>query len=183
MVAEALQDKKFSKQPEIFGNCIRVFYAEGYHVDVPAFRVLNAGTEDERQELAGKDGWRASDLASDPTGINTWFETRVHRLNRLQEGAGSQFRRMIRLLKRFARVRSKKSKMPNGLKLIMLADECFERSADRDDKAFLFPFGEVGRAAQSESCGPQSCPKAIVTDHLKITHPGSNQNHPPWSAV
>ena len=53
MVAESLRDEKFSRQPEIIGNCIRIFYAEGYHVDMPAFRIHDSGTEDEKQELAG----------------------------------------------------------------------------------------------------------------------------------
>ena len=134
MVCEALQDNTFNKQPEILGNCVRVFYAEGYHVDVPSFRVLDADTPDEHQELAGKAGW----TPSDPTEINRWFEDRVQTLNRIQEDAGAQFRRMVRLLKRFARSRGKKWNMPNGLKLTMLADECFERSHGRDDKSFYF---------------------------------------------
>ena len=134
MVRGALKDDKFSRQPEIIGNCVRVYYAEGYHVDVPSFRVTDPDTDEERQELAGKDGWRASD----PTEINRWFEDRVQQLNSIQDDAGSQFRRMIRLLKRFARSRGKQWKMPNGLKLTMLADECFERSYQRDDKAFYF---------------------------------------------
>jgi hypothetical protein len=96
--------------------------------------VVDADTQDEHQELAGLDGWKASD----PTGINRWFEERVQKLNRIQDEAGAQFRRMIRLLKRFARSRGKNWNMPNGLKLTMLADECFERSYGRDDKAFYF---------------------------------------------
>jgi len=134
IVRDALKDDTFNRQPEILGNCVRVFYAQGFHVDVPAFRVKDPGTDSEQQELAGKDGWRASD----PTQINRWFEDRVQKLNRIQEDAGGQFRRMIRLLKRFARSRSKQWNMPNGLKLTMLADECFERSYGRDDKAFYF---------------------------------------------
>ncbi len=134
MVRDALKDDRFNKQPKIIGNCVRVFYEEGYHVDVPSFRIQDADTEDESQELAGENGWRSSN----PTEINVWFEKQVQELNKLQEGAGSQFRRMIRLLKRFARSRGDKWDMPNGLKLTMLADECFERSAGRDDKAFFF---------------------------------------------
>ena len=47
MVCDALRDDKFSKQPEILGNCVRVYYSEGYHVDVPSFRVIDADTSDE----------------------------------------------------------------------------------------------------------------------------------------
>ncbi len=136
MVLEAIKvDKeKFKKDPEIVGNCVRVYYSEGYHVDIPAFRVINAGEEDETQELAGLDGWKKSD----PTQINRWFEDHVKNLNNIQDGAGGQFRKMIRLLKRFALSRGDKWDMPNGLKLTMLAHECFERSHERDDKAFSF---------------------------------------------
>jgi hypothetical protein len=99
---------------------------------VPAFRVFDAGTDKERQELAGENGW----LASDPTEINKWFEERIQELNNSADGAGSQLRRMIRLLKRFARSRGDKWDMPNGLKLTMLAEECFKAVQDRDDEAF-----------------------------------------------
>ena len=133
MICEALKDDKFKKQPEILGNCVRVYYAEGYHVDVPAFRIFNAGTEKEHQELAGENGWRASD----PTEINRWFEGRVQELNRVQDDAGGQFRRMIRLMKRFARSRRDKWDMPNGLKLTMLSEECFNAVKGRDDEAFV----------------------------------------------
>jgi hypothetical protein len=145
IVCESLQDEKFGRQPEIIGNCVRVYYAEGYHVDVPSFRIKNAGTDQETQELAGKDGWRYSD----PTEINRWFEERVQKLNRIQEEAGAQFRRMIRLLKRFARSRGGKWNMPNGLKLTMLADECFERSHARDDKAFYFLLSNLDERLQN----------------------------------
>lgn len=133
MVHDALKDDdRFANEPEIMDNCVRVFYSEGYHVDIPAYRVHNPDTDDERQELAGKDGW----VSSDPKEITVWFEERVQELNKLQDGAGSQFRRMVRLLKRFARSRGDKWDMPSGLKLTMLCEECFAHSADRDDKAF-----------------------------------------------
>jgi hypothetical protein len=141
IVRDALKDDTFKRQPEIIRNCVRVFYAQGYHVDVPAFRVKAPGTDTEQQELAGKDGWHTSD----PTEINRWFEERVQKLNRIQEDAGGQFRRIIRLLKRFSRSRGKQWNMPNGLKLTMLADECFERSYNRDDKAFYFLLSNLNK--------------------------------------
>lgn len=136
---------KFKKPPEIIGNCVRVFYAEGYHVDIPAFRVIDADKDTEVQELAGESGWRKSD----PTEINKWFEQRVQALNRLQEDAGGQFRRIIRLLKRFARSRGEKWNLPNGLKLTMLTDECFERSHERDDKAFYYLLKNIEKRLKS----------------------------------
>ena len=42
MVREALKDDRFSKQPRICSNCVRVFYAdtdeEKHHVDFPVYR-------------------------------------------------------------------------------------------------------------------------------------------------
>jgi hypothetical protein len=134
MVRDALEDSKFNKQPEIHHNCVRVFYAAGYHVDVPAFRKFDADTDKERQEIAGTNGY----VTSDPTEINIWFENQVETLNKLRDGAGSQMRVMVRLLKQFARSRGDEWDMPNGLKLTMLVDECFQTSYVRDDEAFYW---------------------------------------------
>jgi hypothetical protein len=135
MVRAALKDDKFKRQPEVHNNCVRVFYNEGYHVDIPCYRLIDEGKSTERQELAAAGNkW----VLSDPTEINVWFEEVVQELNEIQEGAGGQFRRVIRLLKRFARSRGEKWDMPSGLKLTMLAEECFQSSADRDDKALYY---------------------------------------------
>jgi len=81
MVCDAVKDTNFNKQPEIHNNCVRVFYAEGHHVDIPCYRKLDADTDKERQELAGADGF----AASDPTEINRWFIERVEALTMLVE--------------------------------------------------------------------------------------------------
>lgn len=134
MVRDALKDPNFNKQPEIHNNCVRVFYAEGHHVDVPCYRKLDADTDNERQELAGADGF----TPSDPTEINRWFGERVEALNKQRDGAGSQLRVMIRLMKRFARSRGEDWDMPNGLKLTMLVEECAPSYYERDDEAFYW---------------------------------------------
>jgi hypothetical protein len=134
LVRDALTDSKFDKKPKIIGNCVRVFYAEGHHVDVPVFRKFNAGTDKERQELAGESGW----APSDPTEINAWFEVRVQDLNKVRDGAGSQLRVIIRLLKRFRRSRGDEWDLPNGLKLTMLVDECLPTYYERHDEAFYW---------------------------------------------
>lgn len=134
MVRDALKDPNFNKQPELHNNCVRVFYAEGHHVDVPCYRKLDADTDKERQELAGANGF----TASDPTEINRWFLERVETLNKQRAGAGSQLRVMIRLMKRFARSRGADWDMPNGLKLTMLVEECAPSYYERDDEAFYW---------------------------------------------
>lgn len=134
MVRDALKDENFNKQPETHNNCVRVFYEEGHHVDVPAYRKHNADTDKEHQELASAAGF----AASHPTEINCWFEERVQTLNKQRDAAGSQLRVMIRLKKRFARSRGKEWDMPNGLKLTMLVEECFPTYSQRDDEAFYW---------------------------------------------
>ena len=133
MVRDALKDSWFKKQPEIHNNCVRVYYNEGYHVDIPCYRLWDEGKSTERQELAAAGNqW----VLSNPTEINVWFEEVIQNLNRTLAESGGQLRRVIRLLKRFARSRSDKWDMPNGLKLTMLAEECFQASVGRDDEAF-----------------------------------------------
>jgi len=134
MVRDALKDSSFNKQPEIHNNCVRVFYAEGHHVDVPAYRKHNEGEDNEHQELASATGF----VSSQPTEINVWFEDRVEALNKLRDGAGSQLRVMVRLMKRFARSRGDDWDMPNGLKLTILVEECFPTGYVRDDEAFYW---------------------------------------------
>jgi hypothetical protein len=134
MVRDAVKDPNFTKQPEIHNNCVRVFYAEGHHVDIPCYRKLDADTDKKRQELAGPSGF----TASDPTEINRWFIGRVEALNNQRDTAGSQLRVMTRLMKRFARSRGEDWDMPNGLKLTMLVEECAPSYYDRDDEAFYW---------------------------------------------
>jgi len=134
MVRDAVKDPKFNKQPQIKDNCVRVFYEEGHHVDIPAFRVYDAGTDKERQELAGMFGF----TPSNPTEIFLWFEDAVKLLNKQRDGLGGQLRRMIRLMKRFARSRGDNWDMPNGLKLTMLIEEKLPGSLQRDDECFYW---------------------------------------------
>lgn len=147
MVRDALKDQRFNRQPEVHNNCIRVFYNDGYHVDIPCYRLLDEGKATERQELAAAGNiW----VLSHPTEINIWFEDTVQKLNDAQSEAGGQLRREIRDLKRFSRSRGDKWDMPNGLKLTMLAEECFAASKERDDVAFYNLLKKMsGRLAQS----------------------------------
>ena len=169
MVRDAVKDPNFNKQPEIHNNCVRVFYAEGHHVDIPCYRKLDADTDKERQELAGAAGF----TASDPTEINRWFIDRVETLNKQRDGAGSQLRVMIRLMKRFARSRGEDWDMPNGLKLTMLVEECAPSYYERDDEAFYWLLSklktrlatslEVENRAQTKSPQGQAAPNPRTT--------------------
>ncbi|MFN7141879.1 MAG: cyclic GMP-AMP synthase DncV-like nucleotidyltransferase, partial [Limisphaerales bacterium] len=171
MVRDALKDPNFNKQPEIHNNCVRVFYAEGHHVDVPCYRKLDADSENERQELAGAGGF----VPSDPTEINRWFEEeRVQQLNKQREGAGSQLRVMVRLMKRFARSRGDKWDMPNGLKLTMLVEECFPTSYTRDDEAFYWLLSKLKSRLATNLEVENRSQKKFPKDKLTKTATDSN---------
>jgi len=134
-VLQALKDKRFAKQPTQVHNCVRVFYKEEdeerHHVDFPVYRKFADDDGNIVKELAGGDGW----MLSDPTQVNQWFLDEVIRLNKITDGWGTQFRRLVQLMKRFARSRSNWD-LPNGMKLTMLTHECLPYYEERIDVAF-----------------------------------------------
>jgi hypothetical protein len=134
-VRDALKDDRFSRQPKICGNCVRVFYAdedqEKHHVDFPVYRRYFDANGNKLRELAGENGW----VASDPTQVNKWMDDEVESRNKKTTGWGTQFRHLIQLLKRFCRSRTDWD-LPNGMKLTMLVAECQPAFDIRIDVAF-----------------------------------------------
>ena len=135
LLLSTLKDKRFSKQPTQVHNCIRVFYKEEdeerHHVDFPVYRKFENDNGEVVRELAGGEGW----MLSDPTQVNRWFLGEVARLNEAESGWGTQFRRLVQLMKRFGRSR-KSWDLPNGMKLTMLVHECLPNYRTRLDLAF-----------------------------------------------
>ena len=136
-VRDALVDKRFSRQPKIFTNCVRVFYAdedeEKHHVDFPVYRKWVDDKNRTIRELASVDDW----VESDPTQVNVWFSDIVVGRNEQESGWGTQFRHLVQLLKRFCRSRDDwRDLLPNGMKLTMLVDECQPPYNKRLDVAF-----------------------------------------------
>lgn len=134
-VRDALKDDRFTRQPKICGNCVRVFYAdedeEKHHLDFPVYRRYFDANGNKVRELAGENGW----IASDPTQVNNWMDGEVDARNKQTAGHGTQFRHLIQLLKRFCRSRSDWD-LPNGTKLTMLVAECQPTYDARIDVAF-----------------------------------------------
>ncbi|MDZ7735034.1 MAG: hypothetical protein U5P41_01990 [Gammaproteobacteria bacterium] len=60
-------------------NCVRQKYPEGYHIDVPVYRIIidsdAQGNNNERYELASKDKWDESDARA----VTRWFNNIVGR--------------------------------------------------------------------------------------------------------
>lgn len=141
IVCDGLQDDRFADQPDVRGNCVRVYYKnEGYHVDVPVYREIrtkNPLTEEETKsyEIAAGDDWRKSD----PLANTDWFknENKTKSPDATANGNDGQFVRIVRLVKGFARSRPDWSdKISSGFAISKLVSDNFVRSDDRDDYAF-----------------------------------------------
>jgi hypothetical protein len=128
MVCDALQDGRFNKKPEVKKTCVRVFYEEGYHVDMPIYRIRETDGE---YELACGDEWVVSRAAD----VEQWFyDTNCSKSP--DENNGRQFRRIVRLLKKFARSRGNwKDQIASGFTITKLAEECYVANKDREDIA------------------------------------------------
>jgi hypothetical protein len=132
MVCEHLKDKhkRFNKQPEVLKNCVRVYYKEGHHVDVPVYREYGDEANGFRLELASSD-WRESD----PAEINLWFDAQLAIKRSKKDDDDHQMRRMVRLLKRFAKSRPSWN-LPSGFILTVLVDEKYSSFDELDDRCF-----------------------------------------------
>jgi len=128
MVRDALDDGSFLIPPETKKNCVRVQYQAGYHVDVPVYREFKDDSGKVILELASSE-WRESD----PQLITNWFNNTVITKSPDQNN-GRQMRRIVCLLKQFARSR-KSWKLPSGLILSVLVDEKYWACDGRDDLA------------------------------------------------
>lgn len=134
MVRNALHDERFGRAPEVRTNCVRVYYNEGYHIDVPVYRRVKEtsifGGEKEIFEVASGD-WKESD----PRAVTKWFEEENESQSPEDEGV-DQFRRVTRYLKSFARSRESWSgRTVSGFIISKLVQECFRPNARREDKA------------------------------------------------
>lgn len=129
MVCEAMQDKTFSTPPKVHKNCVRVYYAEGHHVDMAIYRKYINKYGNDVQELASTD-WEQSD----PEAITKWFNTSVSDKSP-DKNNGQQLRRIVRLLKKWSKSRNSWN-MPSGLILSILAEQCYNPRTNRDDESF-----------------------------------------------
>lgn len=129
MVCDAMKDDKFNQQPKVLKNCVRVYYLEGHHVDMAIYRKYINTSGVEIQELASSD-WEESN----PEAITKWFNKAVIGESP-DENNGKQLRRIVRLLKKWARSRSSWA-MPSGLILSILTVECYVPVINRDDESF-----------------------------------------------
>lgn len=147
MVRDALKDDRFNKQPEVRNNCVRIYYNEGYHVDMPVYRI-----QGDTYELATGDSW-ASSRAAD---VEDWFDKKNEALSP-DETNGRQFRRIVRDFKKFSRSRRAwKKSIASGFTITKLVSEHYVADKDREDRALR----ETMRAIH-----------ARLVSNLEVKHP------------
>ena len=124
MIRDAVHSDAFSTPPEVRTNCVRVYYNDGPHVDIPVYREITDWLGNRSHELASAE-WKTSD----PDGVNAWFK---NRLERHRSAGRHHFREFIRLLKSICKNRPSKS-LPSGFVITVLVDECYVFGSERLD--------------------------------------------------
>ncbi|MBN6150168.1 hypothetical protein JR065_07435 [Xanthomonas sp. AmX2] len=132
------RDKRFANPAEVFPKCVRQAYHQGYHIDMPVYRIRKEddghGGTCEIFELAGDGTWDLSDARA----TTRWFKQQVSDRNGESAGEGDQMRRIIRLTKAYARSRSDwKDETTSGIVITKLVADHFVASTGRDDEALL----------------------------------------------
>ena len=127
IVANALKEKctNFKRAPEALTNCVRIEYADGYHVDFAIYKKRDDGTY-----FHAGSSWQERN----PMAINNWFSDAV-------KIKGDKLRSVIRLSKMFCKSRSS-WQMPGGLIQSVLCNECFVEY-ERLDECFYYTMKNI----------------------------------------
>ena len=134
MVANALRrkTKQFNVEPEIKTSCVRVKYADGYHIDFAVYRrSYNESNDEWIYEHAGSD-WTVRDLS----GLTEWFKEE-------NDNSDGKLRKVVRLSKMFCKSREYWKNMPGGLLQTVLCQEKLQDSYDRIDELFYYTMKQV----------------------------------------
>ena len=127
VIVDSLKRKctNFKNEPEAKTNCVRIEYADNYHIDFAIYKRTKCDYDDSyTYEHAGSE-WRTRD----PRAINNWFKERIS-IN------GKKLRQAIRLSKTFCKSRDS-WKMPGGLIQTVLCDEKI-KNYSRIDEMFYY---------------------------------------------
>ncbi len=134
MVADALRrkTKQFNAEPEVKTGCVRIKYADGYHIDFAVYRRYYDDSHDcWVYEHAGSD-WTERELK----GLTEWFKTQ-------NDNSNGKLRKIVRLSKMFCKSRDSWKNMPSGLLQTVLCDEKLQSEHDRIDELFYHSMKEI----------------------------------------
>lgn len=132
VVADALRrkTKAFNAEPEVKTSCVRVKYADGYHIDFAVFR-RESSNQGCVYEHAGAE-WSKRSLR----GLNDWFKER-------NSASDDKLRKVVRLSKMFCSSRDSWVNMPSGIVQTVVCDERLQESYDSIDELFYHTMKEV----------------------------------------
>lgn len=131
-----IKDDRLSFDAVVKTNCVRQNYPEGYHIDIPVYRILRSknalGDEVVEYELASGEEW----VKSDARAVTSWYNDIIGEELKTGEVDSSQIRRVTKLTKKMARSRiSWKNKTTSGICISRLVVDNIKTVADRDDDA------------------------------------------------
>lgn len=128
LVRDCVHSDRFKTPPEVKPKCVRVYYNEGHHVDIPVYRERTDENGETYLEIGAAEWER-----SNPRGVTAWFEAAVVEKSP-DDDNGRQMRRVVRYLKSWASSRASWN-LASGFILSVLVDEKYVGYADRDDLA------------------------------------------------
>ena len=135
-ICEALKwDGRLKHEAEVKRNCVRQNYPQGYHIDVPVYRIVTTVKDNdekvEHYELASGNEW----VKADARAVTRWYNGIVGELN-AGESDGSQMRRITKLTKKMARSRKEgKESTTSGICSTKLVTDHFVCVDGRDDQS------------------------------------------------
>jgi hypothetical protein len=126
--------KGHTKKVKDRGPCIRVHYAQGFHVDLVIYAKHTISTEVETLQLGKKDGtW----VPADPKNLKEFIKNSVAKFKSTKiEGEATQIQRVVRYIKRWndLRIEDESQDKPTGIALLLLAIENLSPILDNDTK-------------------------------------------------
>ena len=157
LVYESLKYKmgQFNEDPELKTNCVRIKYADGYHIDFAVYRRFKEDNSDDYQyEHAGGSSW----TARNPKAINDWFKEEVN-------AKGNELRKVVRLSKTFCKSRSGWVNIPGGLIQSIICDEVYAEGYNRIDEIFYYTLVAIKDRLEvnKEVYNPTDCSVSILT--------------------
>lgn len=142
IVADALRrkTKQFKAEPEVKTSCVRIKYADGYHIDFAVYRrYYDALNDCWIYEHAGSD-WAQRELK----GLSDWFKTQ-------NDTSNGKLRKVVRLSKMFCNSRDSWRNMPSGLLQTVLCEEQLQDTYERIDELFYYTMKEVVSRLESDT--------------------------------
>lgn len=135
-VRQALKDDRLAYDAVVKTNCVRQKYPEGYHIDIPVYRIVRStdiwGNNVVDYELASGDAW----VKSDARAVTAWYNNAIGQELSAGDTDYSQTRRLTKLTKKMARSRASwKTQTTSGICISKLVVDHIVTVAGRDDDA------------------------------------------------